>query len=91
VRLKVAELALERLAAAAHLDHEDPARLQAARRLADQPADEVQAVGAAVERQPRLPPELLGQGVHVRRRLVGRVAQDHVVAAAGTEPEEVAP
>jgi hypothetical protein len=74
VGLKVAKLALEGLAAAADLDHEHAVGPQPACRLPNKPADEAEPVRPAVESDPRLPAELLRQAVHVRRRLIGRIA-----------------
>ena len=90
VRLQVAELPLEGVSPAAHLDHEDTPRFQAPGRLADQPADEVEPIRAPVESEARLAPEFPGEGVDMRRGLVGRVAQDHGVAARRRRVHEVA-
>jgi hypothetical protein len=74
VGLEPGELALERVAAPADLDHENPVRLQAPAAWRTSLRTRPKPVRAAVEREARLPAELLGKGVHVRRRLVGRVA-----------------
>ena len=66
-------------------------RLQPRARLSEQRADDVEAVTTTVERHAWLLLELRRQRIAVRARLVGRVAQDHVILHRRHRVEHVAP
>ena len=71
---------VEKIAAeAAYFDYEDASLGEAGDGLLDYPADDHEAVGAAVQRHPRFGVELGRQLVDAGTRLVGRVAEDDVV------------
>jgi len=59
------------------------------RRLRQDARDEIEAVRAAGEREPRLVPVLGGQARHGGCAHVGRVAQNQVIARAANAVEEI--
>ena len=65
-------------------------RLEAGAGLPQELANDVESVGAAVERQPRLAVELDRQAVAMRAGLVRRIAEDHVVLHRRHGIEDVA-
>ena len=65
-------------------------RLRRSRAWRDEFADDIEAVRAAVEREARLLPEFGRQRLHEGGRLVGRVADDEVVACRRHGGEDVA-